>query len=50
MLYEEMGDRALCPVTWFLAQALADGVFEDPTSINKMEAKDIPQGTTRYIF
>jgi hypothetical protein len=50
VLYEERNDRALCPVTWFLAQALADRAFEDAESIDEMESKEIPPGATRYTF
>jgi hypothetical protein len=50
VLYEEQDDRALCPVTWFLAQALADRVFEDVESIDDMESREIPPGASRYTF
>ncbi|KAF1911618.1 hypothetical protein BDU57DRAFT_560362 [Ampelomyces quisqualis] len=50
MLYKEKDDRALCPVTWFLAQALADRVFEGVESIDEMESKEIPPGATRDTF
>jgi hypothetical protein len=50
VLYKERNDWALCLVTWFLAQALADRAFEDAESIDEMESKEIPPGATRYTF
>jgi hypothetical protein len=32
LLYEEATMRSMCPVTHFMALALADGVFEECTS------------------
>jgi hypothetical protein len=42
-LYEEPRMRHMCPVTWFLSLAFADGVFQDMESFNDLEAvKPIP--------
>ena len=37
-LYEEPHMRHMCPVTWFLSLAFADGVFQDMESSNDLEA------------
>jgi hypothetical protein len=48
-LYEEQDDRALGPVTWFLARALVDSVFEDVSSVDDKEIKAIPSCVTKHI-
>ena len=37
-LYEEPHMRYMCPVTWFLSLAFADGVFQDMEFTNELEA------------
>lgn len=49
-MYYEESDPALCPVTWFLSHALADGAFKDVTAYAEMKAKEIPLGGTQYEF
>lgn len=36
-LYEEPRMRYICPGTWFLLLALANGVFQDLTSLSDLE-------------
>ncbi len=50
VLHEHVEDRSLCPVTYFLALALADGVFEvisDPSQFSKL---DVPSGRESLIL
>jgi hypothetical protein len=49
-VYYEEPDLALCPVTWFLSHAFTDGAFEDVTSYTEMKEKEIPLGSTQYVF
>ena len=47
-LYEEPHMRYMCPVTWFLSLAFADGVFQDMESSKDLETvKPIP-GNSLY--
>jgi hypothetical protein len=50
LLTEEPEDRSLCPVTYFLALALADGVFEGCTTMHDLEAKETPPGSASCSF
>ena len=45
ILYEEPLLRCLCPVTWFLSLAFADGVFKDLSSPNDLRRVTPPPGT-----
>ncbi|CAN9286059.1 unnamed protein product [Alternaria alternata] len=49
LLYEEP-TRALCPVTHFLALALADGVFADCQSFQDVAAQELPPGSKLYKY
>ncbi|KAJ5023809.1 hypothetical protein PSV08DRAFT_410917 [Bipolaris maydis] len=42
LLYKEAAMRSMCPVTHFLALALADGVFQDCANLQEIEAKELP--------
>ncbi|KAF1359213.1 hypothetical protein EJ07DRAFT_121068 [Lizonia empirigonia] len=50
LLYEEATMRSMCPVTHFIALALADGVFEDCNSFQDIEAKKLPLGSSLYRY
>jgi hypothetical protein len=50
LLYEEATMRSMCPVTYFMALALADGVFEECTSFQDIEAKKLPLGSSLYKY
>jgi hypothetical protein len=50
LLYEEATMRSMCPVTHFMALALADGVFEECTSFQDIEAKELPPGSALYKY
>ncbi|EOA89662.1 uncharacterized protein SETTUDRAFT_104713 [Exserohilum turcica Et28A] len=50
LLTEEPGDRALCPVTYFLALALADGVFEGCKTLSDLRSKKPPLGSSYCEF
>jgi hypothetical protein len=50
LLYEEVTMRSMCPVTHFMALALADGVFEDCHSFQDIEAKELPPGSSLYKY
>jgi hypothetical protein len=50
LLYEEDDTRSICPVTYFIALALADGVFEDCTSFQDIEDKRLPPGSLLYKY
>ncbi|KAF1360100.1 hypothetical protein EJ07DRAFT_118025 [Lizonia empirigonia] len=50
LLYEEATMRSMCPVTHFMALALADEVFEDCKSFQDIEAKELPPGSSLYKY
>ena len=50
LLYEEAEMRSMCPVTYFLALALADGVFDGCESFKDIEAKELPPGSSLYKY
>jgi hypothetical protein len=45
VLYEEPQNRAFCPVTHFLALALADKVLEGCDTFADVKAKEVPAGS-----
>ena len=47
-LYEEPCMRYMCPVTWFLSLALADGVFQDLASLSDLETVQPIPGNLLY--
>ena len=47
-LYEEPRMRYMCPVTWFLSLAFADGVFQDMECLNDLEAVQPIPGNLLY--
>ncbi|KAH7551112.1 hypothetical protein BM1_09986 [Bipolaris maydis] len=50
LLTEEPGDRALCPVTYFLALALADGVFEGCKTLSDLQSRKPSPGSSYCEF
>ncbi|KAF1935092.1 hypothetical protein EJ02DRAFT_486881 [Clathrospora elynae] len=50
LLYEETTMRSMCPVTHFMALALADGVFEECNSFQDIEAKELLPGSSLYKY
>jgi hypothetical protein len=42
--------RCMCPVPQFMALALADRVFEECTSFQDIEAKELPPGSSLYKY
>ncbi|CAE7020873.1 DUF3435 domain containing protein [Pyrenophora teres f. teres] len=50
LLYEEAGMRSMCLVTYFLALALADGVFDGCESFKDIEVKELPLGSLLYTY
>ena len=50
LLYEEDTMRSMCPVAHFMALALADGVFQDCTCFQDIEAKELPPGSSLYKY
>ncbi|KAJ6195493.1 hypothetical protein J3E72DRAFT_387080 [Bipolaris maydis] len=50
LLYKEAAMRSMCPVTHFLALALADGVFQDCANLQEIEAKELPAGSLMYKY
>ena len=42
--------RSMCPVTHFMALALADNVFEDCNSFQDIDAKKLPLGSSLYKY
>ncbi|KAH6864996.1 hypothetical protein BKA58DRAFT_438891 [Alternaria rosae] len=50
LLYEEATMLSMFLVTHFMALALADGVFEECTSFQDIEAKELPLGSSLYKY
>ncbi|KAF1945503.1 hypothetical protein EJ02DRAFT_463329 [Clathrospora elynae] len=50
LLPEEPDDRSLCPVTYFLALALADGLFEGCKIIHDLQSKEATPGSSVCSF
>ncbi|KAJ5035249.1 hypothetical protein J3E74DRAFT_232059 [Bipolaris maydis] len=50
LLTEEPEDRALCPVTYFLALALADGVFEGCKTLSDLQSMKPSPGSSYCEF
>jgi hypothetical protein len=50
MLCEEPTIRSMCPVTYFLAMGLADKIFSEGDTLEKLQAHPIPPGTASYCF
>jgi hypothetical protein len=50
LLYEEVIMRSMCPVTYFIALALVDGVFEDYHSFQDIKAKQLPLGSSLHKY
>ncbi|PZD37947.1 DUF3435 domain containing protein [Pyrenophora tritici-repentis] len=50
LLYEEATMRSMCPVTYFIALALADGVFDSCKTFEDIEAKELPLGSSLYKY
>jgi hypothetical protein len=50
LLYEERSSRQTCPVTYFLALALADGVLEKCNTIHDIHAKRYAPGSSIYRY
>lgn len=48
VLYEEPLMRYMCPVTWFLSLAFADGVFQDLSSYKDLSKAQPPLGSSLY--
>ena len=48
VLYEEPLMRYMCPVTWFLSLAFADGVFRDLSSYKDLSKVEPPPGSSLY--
>ena len=46
LLYEETAMRSMCPVTHFIALALADGVFEDCNTFQDIENMKLQPGSS----
>ncbi|KAI1673666.1 DUF3435 containing protein [Pyrenophora tritici-repentis] len=42
--------RSMCPVTYFIALALADGVFDSCKTFEDIEAKELPLGSSLYKY
>ncbi|KAF2849805.1 hypothetical protein T440DRAFT_490368 [Plenodomus tracheiphilus IPT5] len=50
VLPEEPTIRSACPVTYFIAMALADGVFCEGNTFNDLAAQRVPAGALTYRF
>ncbi|KAI9882877.1 MAG: Serine/threonine-protein kinase tel1 [Watsoniomyces obsoletus] len=50
ILHEHVQDRSLCPVSYFLAMALADDVFQGISDPSQFAKLDVPSGRESFIL